>query len=154
MKSLPRLLFSILLCELTGFLSSLYVMGEINSWYATLTKPFFSPPNWIFGPVWTLLYALMGIYLYKVWVSKMKLRSLLLPLFALQLLLNFLWSLFFFNLHDPLLALIDILALWFVLFVLIAKTSKTSWSIAWLLIPYILWVSFATLLNIAILTLN
>lgn len=154
MKSLPRLLFSIVLCEATGFLSALYVMGEINSWYATLTKPVFSPPNWIFGPVWTILYALMGIYLYKVWVSKIKLRSLLLPLFAVQLLLNFLWSLFFFNLHNPLLALIDILALWFLIFVLIAKTSKTSWSIAWLLIPYILWVSFATLLNIAILTLN
>jgi tryptophan-rich sensory protein len=84
----------------------------------------------------------------------MKIRSLLLPLFALKLLLNFLWSLFFFNLHNPLLALIDILALWMLIFVLIAKTSKTSWSTAGLLIPYILWVSFATVLNIAILVLN
>lgn len=155
MSNLPKLLLSILICELTGLLSSLFVIGQIDGWYSTLNKPFFSPPNWIFGPVWTILYALMGVYLFLIWTrSAKKLKNTLLPLFSLQLLLNFFWSLFFFSLQNPLLALLDILALWIVILVLIVKTSRTSWSTAGLLIPYLIWVSFATLLNISIIILN
>ena len=146
----------ILGCELIGLAATPFTIDAIASWYVYLNKPFFSPPNWIFGPVWTTLYCLMGVSAYLIWVSKKK-RSAInraLIIFVLQLVCNFLWSILFFGLRAPLLGFIDIL----LLLGLIGLNIKMFYSIykpaAYLMIPYFLWVSFATVLNLAIVLLN
>lgn len=156
MKNLPKLLISVIGCELVGFLGTPFTISAIPTWYATLNKPFFAPPNWIFGPVWTLLYLLMGISFYLIWKQgwgKKKTKSAG-RYFLAQLVLNFLWSPIFFGLRSPSLGLIVIIAMW----ALIVMTMKTFYSLSrlafYLLIPYLLWVSFATLLNAAIVVLN
>jgi translocator protein len=159
MRRIEYLIAAILFCELIGILGTPVTMAAISTWYASLIKPEFSPPNWIFGPVWTLLYALMGISLYMVWMkvekkkNNKKLRLALYYFFA-QLGVNFLWSIFFFGLRSPILGLIDIA----ILLVLIVQTMRIFEQIskpaAYLLVPYLLWVSFATVLNVSILLLN
>jgi translocator protein len=143
-------------CELVGLLGTPFTMTAIPNWYAMLNKPFFSPPNWIFGPVWTLLYLLMGISIYLIWekgIQKKKVKHAV-YLFASQLTANFLWSILFFGLRSPILGLIDIV----IMIVLIGLTIRSFYPLsktaAYLLVPYLAWVSFATLLNLAILLLN
>jgi len=121
-----------------------------------LTSLFFSPPNWIFGPVWTILYFLMGISLYMVWDKnlKNKKKDKAIKTFLLQLTLNLLWSVVFFGLHQPLLALAVIIMLWISIFMTIKYFYKISKISGYLLVPYILWVSFASILNLAITILN
>ncbi len=156
MKKHSKLFLSILVCELVGIISTPFTVSAIPTWYATLNKPFFSPPNWIFGPVWIILYALMGISAYLVWIkgiSNKKVRKAMM-IFALQLALNFIWSLLFFGLRNPLLGLIDIVALWITIIVTIRMFYPLAKSSAYLLVPYILWVSFAMLLNFSIAFLN
>jgi tryptophan-rich sensory protein len=154
--NLSRLLGAILSCELVGILATPFTISAIPTWYASLHKPFFSPPNWIFGPVWTILYALMGVsvYLILMQTGKKIRKTQALRLFTIQLLLNFLWSLLFFGLHSPILGLVDIIAMW----IFIVLTIKTFYAISrvagYLLIPYLLWVSFALLLNASIFVLN
>lgn len=151
--NLKLLTFSIGLPLLVGFLGSYFTISSIPTWYATLNKPFFSPPNFLFAPVWTALYILMGISLYLVLISK-KNKDLAVKVFLIQLFLNFLWSFIFFGLQNPLIAFLEIVALWVsILFTIkfFYPISKTS---AYLLIPYILWVSFALILNLAIVLLN
>lgn len=138
-----------------GAVGSLATVPNIPTWYATLEKPIFNPPNWVFGPVWTLLYILMGISLYLVWTSKSKQsKQLAYIFFGLQLLLNTLWSIIFFGLQQPWLAVIVIVMLLLAIIATIQAFSKFSRTAALLLAPYVAWVSFATILNLSVAILN
>ncbi len=156
MKNLLKLIFAILFCELVGLSATPFTISSIPTWYQTLNKPFFSPPNWVFAPVWTTLYFLMWISLFLIWqkgLKKDEVRNGIL-LFFLQLFLNFLWSLLFFGLHLPALAFIDIVLLWLSIILCIKTFYLINKIASYLLLPYILWVSFAGLLNLAIVILN
>lgn len=152
-KSWPKLILSIVLCLLAGIIGSIFTTSAIPTWYAALQKPAFSPPNWIFGPVWTMLYILMGIALYIVWNNKKKSKTGL-TFFGIQLALNALWSIIFFGLKSPAYAFVNIVLLWISILLTIIYFYKTSKTAAYLLIPYILWVSFAAVLNFYIMMLN
>lgn len=154
--NLLKLLISIVFCMSAGIIGSFFTISSIPNWYMNLNKPIFAPPNWLFGPVWTLLYILMGISLYLVWI---KLESnpnskKAIKIFLLQLGLNFIWTPVFFGLRSPLFGLLIIIAL----LISIVVTMKSFFTISkvamYLLIPYLLWVSFATILNAAIYWLN
>lgn len=152
-----KFFLSVILCEMVGLLSTPFTIQAIPTWYIHLNKPFFSPPNWVFGPVWTILYFLMGLSLYLIWIKKVKIKkqkTLALRYFWIQLLLNFSWSILFFGLHSPLLGLIDIVLLWMMIFMTIKAFLPISKNAAYFLIPYLLWVTFASLLNLAIAILN
>lgn len=155
-KDLIKLFGSIVGCELVGILGTPFTIAAIPTWYADLNKPFFAPPNWIFGLVWTLLYFLMGVSFYlilkKGWKKKVVKTAGM--FFLAQLVLNFLWSPIFFGLKSPLLGLITIVAMWILIIVTMKKFYPLSKLAFYLLIPYLLWVSFATVLNAAILILN
>lgn len=153
-KNLPLLILAILISEGAGILGSIFTVSSIPTWYATLVKPSFSPPNFVFGPVWTTLYALMGISLYLVWISKAKSKKYALKLFFFQLGLNALWSIIFFGLKNPGLAFLEIIVLWIAILLTIKAFSKISKNASYLLYPYIFWVSFATILNFSIWILN
>jgi translocator protein len=151
-----KLLVSVVICELAGVIGGLFTRSSIPTWYATLQKPSFNPPGWIFGPVWTILYLLMGISLYLVWQSAAdpRLKSLALIAFGVQLLLNALWSVIFFGLRAPAFALADLGLLWASILVTILLFWRISPVAGGILIPYIVWVSFAAILNAAIVVLN
>jgi benzodiazapine receptor len=149
-------LCSILLPLVIGFIGSLATRPMITTWYAALQKPFFSPPNWLFGPVWTLLYIMMGVAAYLVWrrgFERPEVKGAL-GLYVMQLILNCAWSLVFFGLKSPLGGLIVIVALWVLIYLTMRRFFKISQPAGWLLLPYLLWVSFATVLNLALLMLN
>jgi translocator protein len=149
------LLACVALPVVIGSLSGLANVESINGWYATLTKPSFSPPNYLFGPVWTLLYVLMGISLYIILQSpKTEMRDTALILFVVQLVLNFSWSFIFFYFQSPFAALIVILVMWVSILTMIVYFFRISHPAAYLQAPYLLWVSFATVLNGAIWYLN
>ena len=156
MNKLSKFVASILICEGVGLISTPFTIAAIPTWYVTLQKPFFSPPNWVFAPVWTILYFLMGISVYLIWEQGLKKKKVkeALKFFLIQLALNFMWSLFFFGLRAPFLAFIEIVILWLAIFVTIKKFYPLSRLAAYLLVPYLLWVSFAALLNFAIVLLN
>lgn len=155
MNKFLKLILAIIICEGVGILGSVFTIPSITSWYSTLNKPFFNPPNFIFGPVWTTLYLLMGVSIYLILEKKLKKQKhTLLLLFSLQLVLNFLWSILFFAMHLPRIAFIDIVVLWLLIFILIIKFYQFSKPASLLLIPYILWVSFAAILNLFIIFLN
>jgi len=150
-----KLIFAILISQLAGIIGSLFTITSTNSWYTTIIKPSFNPPNWIFGPVWTLLYLLMGISLYLILTTKKsKNRKIGLYLFFTQLVLNTLWSILFFGLHSPLAAFIEIILLWISLLLTIKYFYKVNKKASYLLIPYILWVTFAAILNLSIVIIN
>lgn len=155
-KDIYKLSISIGFCLFVGFIGSLVTSPSITSWYLALQKPFFSPPNWIFAPVWTALYILMGIAAYLVWEKGLKKKTVVfaLKLFLLQLFLNFLWSVIFFGLHLPGVALGEIILLLIAIFMTLKTFLPINTYAAWLLVPYLLWVSFATVLNLAIVLLN
>ena len=150
-----KLVVSIILCQLAGFLGSLFTTPAIPTWYATLRKPFFAPPNWIFSPVWITLFILMGISLFFVWRRtdhpKFKIAFIF---FFVQLILNALWSVAFFGLRSPLLGLIDIVLLWIAILLTIQNFLKVFKMAGFLLFPYLLWVGFAALLNFFLWILN
>lgn len=152
--NLPKLVASIAICLTAGFLGSFFTISAISTWYSTLNKPFFNPPNWIFGPVWTTLYILMGISLYLLWTAKKKGKGPAIKLFLIQLGLNFFWSIIFFGLQNPLLAFAEIIALWIFIFLTIKQSLKIFKPAAYLLYPYLAWVSFASILNLFIVILN
>lgn len=156
MKDLPKLIVSVIGCELVGILGSVFTVSSIPTWYATLNKPFFAPPNWLFGPVWTLLYLLMGVAFYLIWKQGWKKKKVKTAdlFFLAQLALNFIWSPIFFGLRSPLLGLIVIAAMWILIVMTMKKFYPLSRLAFYLLVPYLLWVSFATLLNAAIVILN
>lgn len=152
-----KFIVSIALCFLVAFLGSVATIPSIPAWYEHLNKPIFNPPNWVFGPAWTILYFLMGLALYLVWnkdLKDKKRREQGIKIFIFQLILNLLWSLVFFGLHYPLLALITIFLLWVSIFMTIKYFYKISKVASYLLIPYLLWVTFASILNFAIVILN
>ena len=150
-----KLLYSLVITVGVGAIAGFATACNIGGWYATLSKPWFNPPNWIFGPVWTLLYILMGIALFLIWSQPPSLyRSNSLWLFFIQLLLNFLWSFLFFYFHKIGLAFVDIVALLIFIVLTIFSFSRLSKKAAWLMLPYVCWVSFATILNGAIYHLN
>ena len=121
---------------------------SVPEWYATLNRPSFNPPNWIFGPVWTMLYILMGISLFMIWKQDMsKERNLAILVFMLQLLLNFGWSFIFFYFNMIGFALIEIILLWISILFMLLLFYKIKPIAAYINIPYLLWVSFATVLN-------
>ncbi len=156
MKRYLNIGIAVMTCLLVGFLSSLAVMDSISDWYVTINKPFFTPPNALFSPVWTLLYIMMGVSVGIVWnrgFHHIWVKTALYH-FLFQLLLNALWSIVFFGLHSIVGGLLVILAL-FILLIFTFKWFKVvNKTAAYLLIPYILWVAFATVLNIGIWNLN
>jgi len=156
MKKSWGIVISVLICELIGISGAFFTMPSIPTWYKTLNKPFFSPPNWLFGPVWTILYLMMGISAYLIWEKGLKNKKVkeALLFFAVQLILNFSWSLIFFGLQLPFSAFINIITLWLAILVTILRFNKISKTAGYLLIPYLLWVSFASVLNLAIVILN
>ncbi len=139
-----------------GLVGSLFTIPSIPTWYAQLAKPAFTPPSWVFGPVWTVLYVLMGIAFFLVWQKNFKGagRNAAIGAYALQLALNVLWSIVFFGMHSPLAGLVVIALLWVSIAATIAVFSRVSKAAAWLLLPYLLWVSFASLLNYSVWVLN
>lgn len=151
-----KLAASVVLCLLAGFVGSMFTTPKIESWYAGIAKPSFTPPGWLFGPVWTALYVLMGIALYLVWRKGIAAKGvkIALAVFLAQLVLNALWSYAFFGAESPLAGLVVIVALWAMIAASIAAFGPLSRTAAMLLVPYILWVSFATVLNASIYYLN
>ncbi len=151
-----RIGIAVVLCLLIGFLSSIATKTSIDTWYQTLNKPSFTPPNWLFGPVWAVLYIMMGVAAGIVWSKGFyhKWVKIALYHFGFQLLLNAAWSIFFFGLQNPLIALLDIIALFILLFFTIRWFKVVNKTAAYLLIPYIAWVAFATALNFGIWRLN
>ncbi len=149
-----KLIVSIVLPLSIGVLGSVFTISSISTWYAVLNKPFFSPPNWIFGPVWTTLYILMGISMYFLWISKRKEKSKAIKLFLIQLVLNLFWSIIFFGWHNPLVAFAEIIVLWIFIYLTIRQSYLIFKTSAYLLYPYIVWVSFALVLNLFIVILN
>lgn len=157
MKKIGKFIVSIVVCQLAGVIGSFFTAPAIpTTWYTELKKPSFFPPSWAFAPAWTFLFFLMGIALYLIWDKGLEKKEVKMSLliFTIQLILNILWSFLFFGLRSPLLGLIEIVILWFAILVTILKFYKISSKAAFLLIPYILWVSFAALLNFSIWRLN
>ena len=156
MKNIIRFILAIALPLTIGAVAGFFTSQSVKGWYSTVNKPSFNPPDWVFAPVWTLLYIMMGIAFYIIWnkdTAKLLKRKAMLFYFA-QLILNFTWSLVFFYAEKPGLALVNILLLCCMIAATIYWFSKISTTATRLLIPYILWVSFATVLNFAIWKLN
>lgn len=156
MKKAVQLVIAILICEGVGILGSFFTFSSIPTWYSTLNKPVFSPPNFIFGPVWTILYALMGIAAYLVWQKgiKKKIVKSAITLFGIHLFFNFLWSVIFFGLKSPYYAFLEIIILWLLIITIVFRFWRIDRRAAYLLAPYLLWVSFASFLNYTIWQLN
>ena len=151
-----KLVVSVLICQFAGVIGSFFTTPSIPTWYATLNKPFFTPPSWLFAPVWITLYTLMGISAFLVWRKGMSHRNVRTAsiVFAVQLILNVLWSAVFFGLRSLLGGLIAIVILWIAILFTILNFHKISRTAELLLIPYILWVSIAAALNFSVLILN
>ena len=151
-----KLITSITICLAAGVLGSVFTTPAIPTWYATLIKPSFAPPNWVFFPVWTTLFIMMGISLFLIWQKGLENGQvkIAISIFGVQLILNVLWSAAFFGLKSPLAGLIVISILWIFILFTILDFMKVSRTAALLLIPYILWVSFAAVINFFIWRLN
>ncbi|KKT81675.1 MAG: TspO protein [Candidatus Yonathbacteria bacterium RBG_16_43_6] len=151
-----KLLITVTLSLLAGAIGSLFTVSAIQEWYPMLIKPALNPPSWIFAPVWTTLYVMMGVAAFLVWKRGGELKNVTLPLslFVIQLVLNALWSIIFFGMHNPKLAFFEILLLWVAILATIISFMKISKRAGWLLVPYLLWVSFASYLTFSIWMLN
>jgi len=156
MKNWKKLLISILICQFAGVVGSLFTTPAIKNWYVFLIKPTFAPPNWLFGPVWVTLYAMMGISLYLVWIKGLEKKEVkkAFNLFLVHLIFNAFWSIIFFGLRSILGGLIEISILVILVLIIINKFYKIDKVASYLLIPYLLWGIFATFLNYNILILN
>jgi len=155
MNRLLKLVICLFLPIIVGGISGYITVEGVRGWYFTINKPSFNPPNEIFGPVWTVLYILMGISLFRISDLKAsKERNHAIFIFGIQLILNFLWSVIFFKFHFVGLALLDISILWILIFMMILKFRKLDAIASFIQIPYLIWVSFASILNLSILYLN
>lgn len=155
MKSFFKLILCILLPLSIGAIGGIATSTSINTWYMSLNKPSFNPPNYLFGPVWTILYILMGISFYLIiQTPKNELRKKAIIVFCVQLFLNFCWSFIFFKFQLLGLAFIEIIMMWISIATMIYTFEKINKTAAYLQIPYLLWVSFASVLNGAIWLLN
>ena len=157
-----KLALSIAICQSAGIIGSVFTVSAISTWYSTLTKPSFSPPNFVFGPVWITLYTLMGISLYLIWSAytkakkgknKKEIKSSL-NIFGIHLALNAAWTIIFFGLRNPFLAFLEIIVLWVFILVIIYRFWQIDKRSGYLLIPYLLWVTIAMSLNYNIWRLN
>lgn len=155
-NKIAKLIFSLVLPIAIGGFSGYLVRNEMNTlWFTTLAKPSFNPPSYLFGPVWALLYILMGISLFLIWnTPKTQQRQKALTVFGIQLFFNFWWSIIFFSIHTILVSVVDILLMWFLIIYMITLFKKIKPVAAYLQIPYLFWVTFATILNISIWYLN
>lgn len=153
-RDIIKLVFFIVICQLAGIIGSLATVPAVDTWYDTLTKPAFTPPDWIFGPVWVTLYLLMAVAAYLVSQSDASGKKRAFTVFFVQLVLNSLWSILFFGFKSPALAFVELLILW----IIIVATTILFWLHSrWagiLFVPYLAWVSFAAFLNYAIMRLN
>ena len=151
-----KLAISIIICLAAGFIGSIFTNRSIPTWFESLKKPSFNPPGWLFGPVWTALFILMGISLFLIWQKGLNYNGVKIALivFGIQLILNILWSILFFGLRAPLAAFIEIIILWILILMTILIFYPISKAAALLLLPYILWVSFASILNFFLWRLN
>jgi tryptophan-rich sensory protein len=155
MKNWQKALISIVGCEAVGLLGTPFTLNAIPDWYMYLNKPFFAPPNWLFGPAWTLLYFLMGVAIYRIWITKpSKKTKEAINYFLAQLSLNFIWTPIFFGLRSPVIGLAVIISMWFMILFTIKKFVSVDKLAGYLLLPYLAWVTFATMLNAAIVILN
>jgi len=159
MNKYTRILIVVVTCLAIGYFSGMATQSSIKTWFPTLMKPSFNPPNWVFAPVWSMLYIMMGIAAGLVWnrmeASKDKeLVKKSLIFFAIQLGLNALWSVLFFGLRNPMLALIEIVLLWLMIYETYIKFGKIDKIAGYLFLPYLAWVSFASILNGSIWWLN
>lgn len=156
MKNFITPLLFIIASQMAGIIGSFFTVTSIESWYQTVNKPVFNPPNWIFGPVWITLYTLMGIAAYLVWREwgTNTVAKYATILFFVHLVFNALWSILFFGLENPMLAFFEIIVLWLMIAVLMYMYYGINKTAFYLLVPYILWVSFASVLNFYIWRLN
>ena len=149
------LVFSILIAQLAGIIGSLFTAPNIAPWYAALVKPGFTPPGWLFGPVWVTLYTLMGLAAYLVWRGRKNPHTgFSLWFYGVHLIINLLWSVIFFGLHDIAMAFLVIITLWLMILGLIILFWRINKMAAYLLVPYLAWVSYASVLNAALWLLN
>ena len=157
MQKILRIATVIMTCLAVGYISSIVTRENIPTWYALINKPFFTPPNWVFAPVWTLLYIMMGFAAGSVWnkidTDETNVKKAFL-FFLIQLALNALWSFLFFGLQNPFLASIEIILLWLMIFETYKQFKSIDKLAANLLLPYLVWVSYATLLTISVWYLN
>ena len=157
MQKILKIILVVVLCVTIGYLSGMVTRDSITTWYPTLIKPIFNPPNWIFAPVWTLLYVMIGVSGGMIWnkleSDQANVKSAF-KLFIIQLALNALWSYLFFGLHNPFLALIEIIVLLLLIYDTYIAFKKIDKVAGMLLVPYLAWVSFATVLNASIWWLN
>jgi translocator protein len=154
-KNIIQLTGCLLFVFIAGAIGSYFTFPEINGWYSTLHKPFFNPPNWIFGPVWTTLYIFIAVSLYIIIKEKKtKQRDSAIALFIIQLILNTAWSIIFFGFRFPLAAFIEIIVLWILILLTLVYFYRINQITIYFLSPYLAWVSFATILNGAIVILN
>lgn len=155
-REVPKLIVSIIIVFLAGAVGTVSTLPQITTWYASLAKPSWTPPNWAFGPIWSTLYVLMGISLFLVWregLDKKKVQVGIL-VFAVQLVLNAVWSLVFFGGHNIFGGLILVIILWIAILVNIIVFYRISKAAGLILIPYLIWVSIASYLNYSVLVLN
>ncbi len=157
-REFPLLVLSIMICQAAGYLGSYFTNISISSWYPILAKPWFTPPGWLIGIVWFVLFTLMGISLFFIWHKDIRLRKAptrrAVIVFGAQLVTNILWSAAFFGLRSPLYGLIMIAVLWALILITMVMSWRVSRDAALILVPYLLWVSFAAFLNYAIWMLN
>ena len=156
MSNLVKLIICIVICQLAGVVGTIFRMDSIPTWYAALNKPLFAPPDWLFGPVWIMLYLMTGISLFIIWKEDLKNREVKTAflIFILQLIISVIWSFVFFGIQSITGGLILIIILWLMVILAIIRFKSISRTAVILLIPYLLWVSYITLLNFSIYKLN
>jgi tryptophan-rich sensory protein len=157
MNKISRIAIGVIICLAVGYLSGMVTRTSITTWYATLVKPSFNPPNWIFAPVWTSLYVMMGIAAGLIWnqiPSQKEAVTKALQFFAIQLVLNALWSYLFFGMYNLMLATIEVVLLWLMIFETYSQFAKINKTASYLMLPYLAWVSFASVLTASIWWLN
>lgn len=156
LTEIPKLVVALLIPLAVGFLGAMATTPQIQTWYAALVKPLWAPPNWVFAPIWTTLFILMGLAFYLVWrqgLGRKDVRFAIL-IFGVQLVLNLLWSVVFFSFHSILGAFIVILILWIAILANVIAFYVISKPAGILLVPYIVWVSIASYLNYTVYLLN
>jgi tryptophan-rich sensory protein len=157
MNKISRVAIVVVICLVVGYVSGMVTRTSITTWYPTLVKPSFNPPNWIFAPVWTSLYVMMGVAAGFIWnqiTTQKAAVTKALQIFAIQLVLNALWSYLFFGLHNLMLATIEVVLLWLMIFETYSQFAKINKTASYLMLPYLAWVSFASVLTASISWLN
>ncbi|GEL10828.1 TspO and MBR related proteins [Flavobacterium glycines] len=157
MNKITKIIVTVAICLAVGYFSGIETRSAILDWYPTLVKPSFNPPNWVFAPVWTLLYIMMGVAAGLVWdrfsFDKGAVKKALV-FFVIQLVLNAIWSYLFFGLHNPMLAGLEIILLWLMIYETYFQFTKINKVTGYLLMPYLIWVAFAAVLNASVWWLN